>query len=45
MKNGKNLKAGLLPLYLKLYDDLIPEMRARIEGFLENIEIELKRRV
>ena len=44
MKKGKNLKAGLLPLYLKLYDDLIPEMRARIEGFLENIEIELKRR-
>ncbi len=44
MKNRIKLKAGLLPLYLKLYDDLIPEMRLRVEGFLKNIKAELERK-
>ena len=26
-------KAGLLPLYIKLYDDSWPEMRTRVDGF------------
>ena len=30
-------KVGLLPLYIKLYDDSWPEMRTRIDGFKEQI--------
>ena len=30
-------KIGLLPLYLKLYDDAKPEMRERIEGFVVTV--------
>jgi len=28
---------GLLPFYLKLYDDLLPECRARFDGFIRRI--------
>ena len=38
------LKIGLLPLYLKLYDDIMPEMQARVEKFVWTIQVELKRR-
>lgn len=30
-------KAGLLPLYIKLYDDSWPEMRTRVDGFYRQI--------
>ena len=33
----KEHKIGLLPLYLKLYDDTCPEMRPRIECFAQTI--------
>jgi len=35
------MKIGLLPLYLKLYDDSVPSMRPRIDAFLETITHEL----
>lgn len=38
------LKIGLLPLYVKLYDDVSPEMRPRIEAFLETIKAEFLKR-
>ncbi len=31
-------KVGLLPLYLKLYDDTVPSMRPRVEHFLSSIQ-------
>ncbi|MCE5279574.1 MAG: hypothetical protein ABFD92_11465 [Planctomycetaceae bacterium] len=31
-------RAGLLPLYLKLYDDALPEMRAVLEPLLDKIQ-------
>jgi L-arabinose isomerase len=37
-------KVGLLPLYLKLYDDRLPERRARAEAFYKQIAGELERR-
>jgi len=37
-------KAGLLPFYIELYDDFMPEMRSGIEKFLKTIENELKKR-
>jgi len=37
-------RAGFLPLYLKLYDDLIPDMRPGIEKFLRTIREELENR-
>ena len=40
----KNLKVGLLPLYIKLYDDSWPELRDRIEGFYRTIADELEKR-
>ena len=33
MKQTKQIKAGLLPLYIKLYDDSSPEMRVKIDAF------------
>lgn len=33
----KNVKIGFLPLYVKLYDDGAPNMRARIDAFSEKI--------
>lgn len=31
------IRAALLPLYLKLYDDVVPDMRARVEAFADTI--------
>ena len=33
----KKIKIGLLPLYIKLYDDLLPELRDRLDPFYEKI--------
>ena len=35
-------KAGLLPFYLKLYDDLLPQCRAGFDAFLARIVAELE---
>ncbi len=32
------IKIGLLPMYIKLYDDIWPELRIRMEAFLEKIK-------
>ena len=37
-------KVGLLPLYLKLYDDMWPEMRKRVDGFRQQIATALEER-
>lgn len=34
-------RVGLLPLYLKLYDERLPEMRVKLEGFLERVVLDL----
>lgn len=31
------MKAGLLPLYIKLYDDVVPGLRSRLEAFYETV--------
>lgn len=40
----KKLKIGLLPLYIKLYDDSWPELRERIDAFHNTIIVELEKR-
>lgn len=40
----KNLKIGLLPLYIKLYDDSWPELRAGVDAFYQTIAVELQKR-
>jgi L-arabinose isomerase len=37
-------QAGLLPFYLKLYDDILPESRAGFAGFIEQIAAALEAR-
>ncbi len=37
-------RVGLLPCYLKLYDDLLPECRAGFDGFVERIAAALESR-
>jgi L-arabinose isomerase len=37
-------KVGLLPLYIKLYDDLWPEMRARVDRFNQQVAAALTAR-
>jgi L-arabinose isomerase len=37
-------RAGLLPFYLKLYDDLLPDRRAGFDGYLERIAAGLEAR-
>ncbi|MCC6681358.1 MAG: hypothetical protein IT445_10705 [Phycisphaeraceae bacterium] len=37
-------KVGLLPLYLKLYDDRLPQMRAQLEPFLLQVIDALKKK-
>ncbi len=45
MENIKNnLRVGLLPLYLKLYDDYMPEARKKMKDFLTTIEKEITSR-
>jgi len=41
---GGRPKAGLLPLYLKLYDDSMPEKRPRVEAFYRQIAEALHQR-
>lgn len=31
------MKIGLLPLYVKLYDDVLPQLRERLEEFYKEI--------
>lgn len=38
------MKIGLLPLYIKLYDDATPQMRPRVEKFYHQIETEFEKR-
>lgn len=38
----KKIKIGLLPMYIKLYDDLIPSLRDRLEPFYERAAKELE---
>jgi L-arabinose isomerase len=40
----KKVKIGLLPLYLELYDNSLPQLRPRVEGFLQTICTELESR-
>jgi L-arabinose isomerase len=37
-------KVGLLPLYLELYDEVIPENRIQMEAFLKDVSKEIERR-
>lgn len=37
-------QAGLLPFYLKLYDDLLPQVRAGFDGFIARIAAALEKR-
>lgn len=38
------MRIGLLPLYVKLYDDKLPEMRKRLENFYEEIAQQFEQR-
>lgn len=38
------MKIGLLPLYIKLYDDCVPVLRQRLENFYEKIAGQFERR-
>ena len=38
------MKIGLLPLYVKLYDDVAPEVRPRLNAFYEKIACEFEKR-
>ena len=40
----KPIKVGLLPLYLKLYDDTSPEHRPGVQRFADTISAELRKR-
>jgi L-arabinose isomerase len=37
-------KIGLLPLYLKLYDDCMPDERAKFDDFLKRIAVGFEQR-
>ncbi|MBQ3005744.1 MAG: hypothetical protein IJD88_07400 [Clostridia bacterium] len=38
------MKIGLLPLYVKLYDDVTPDIRPRLNEFYEKIAVEFEKR-
>ena len=38
------MKIGFLPLYVKLYDDVVPGIRPRLDAFYEKIAAELEKR-
>ncbi len=38
------MKIGLLPLYVKLYDDVAPDVRPRLNAFYETIAVEFEKR-
>ena len=40
----EKIKIGLLPLYLKMYDEVRPEIRKRLQNFIEIINCEFKKR-
>jgi len=40
----KRITAGLLPLYVQLYDDSMPDMRKGVEKFLNEAKMELEKR-
>ena len=42
--NPSPVRIGLLPLYLKLYDDCLPDRRAGCEAILREVEVGLRRR-
>ena len=44
MMTSQRPRVGLLPCYLKLYDDLLPESRAGFDGFVERIAAALEAR-
>jgi L-arabinose isomerase len=44
MSATKRLQVGLLPCYLKLYDDVLPGLRAGFDGFLEKLAAGLEAR-
>ena len=44
MTTRQRPSVGLLPFYLKLYDDVLPECRAGFEGFIERIAAALEAR-
>ncbi|MCX6900439.1 MAG: hypothetical protein NT105_17300 [Verrucomicrobia bacterium] len=39
----KNPKVGLLPLYLKFYDDALPDLAAKVAPFVQRVQEHLKR--
>ena len=38
----KKIKVGFLPLYVKLYDDVVPDLRPRLEAFYETMAKKLE---
>lgn len=38
------MKVGFLPLYIELYDEVVPEIRPRLEGFYEKLAVMLEKR-
>ena len=44
MMSTKQPQIGLLPFYIKLYDDVLPACRARFAGFIERIAAALEQR-
>lgn len=38
----EKIKIGLLPLYIKLYDDTVPQLRPRLEEFLKKMTAKLE---
>ena len=38
------MKIGLLPLYVKLYDDKLPELRVRMNAFYEDLAKQFEKR-
>ena len=44
MSSAKTIKAGMLPFYLKLYDDTLPDLRDGFNGFMQRISEALETR-
>jgi len=44
MSSAKTIKAGMLPFYLKLYDEALPELRDGFNGFMQRISEALEMR-
>jgi len=39
----RELRVGLLPLYVKFYDDVLPDLAAQVAPFVEHVQTSLKR--